>query len=148
LGKTLLSKATADQIVNRVRTVWDVNKSYWYPLFDCKRFDVIAFDSEYIHIPDKLKKLKKIFEEHSVELAYELREDGSSYEISEFLKYEMWDAEPFFEVSECYWFDNNMDWIIYVSHEGTTTFGGEWIRLKIKEELNDWENHISWDTKN
>ncbi|MGO4500073.1 hypothetical protein AB4114_29785 [Paenibacillus sp. 2RAB27] len=148
MGKTLLSEEMAEQIERRVRNVWDINKAYWYPLFNCKRNDVIAFDSEYIHISARLKLLKEIFKEHRIETAYELKEDGSFFLISDFFEYEMWDKEPYFEVSECYWFDNNMDWIIYVSHEGTTTFGGEWLRSKIKEKWNDWRNHISWDIKN
>lgn len=42
MGKTLLSEEMADHIENRVRNVWDINKAYWYPLFDCKRNDIIA----------------------------------------------------------------------------------------------------------
>ncbi|NOV02957.1 hypothetical protein [Paenibacillus planticolens] len=94
MGKILLSEEMAVQVESRLRTVWDINKAYWYPLFDCKRNDVIAFDSKYIHVPVKLKILKEIFEEHSIATAYEIREEGSSFLISDFFKYEMWDEEP------------------------------------------------------
>ncbi len=41
-----------------------------------------------------------------------------------------------------------MDWIIYVSHERTTTFGGKWLVDQSKKVWEDWKSNTSWDTKN
>ncbi|WP_276576012.1 hypothetical protein [Oceanirhabdus seepicola] len=41
-----------------------------------------------------------------------------------------------------------MDWIIYVSHEVITTFGGEWLVKNLKSIWNDWKTNIKWDFKN
>lgn len=49
---------------------------------------------------------------------------------------------------EGFWTSGNMDWIIYASHDGTITFGGEWLINELKSSWGDWKSHIAWDTKN
>jgi hypothetical protein len=117
-------------------------------LFDCNRQDVIAFDLEYIENSDKLETIRNLLREHGVKNIYEVREDGVSNQIIDFLNYEFRCSEPYFWNNECFWFDENMDWIIYVSHEGITTFGGKWFIEQIKIEWVDWGNNTSWDIKN
>lgn len=49
-----LSKPFANQLTRRIRTIWGVNDTYyWYPLSTSRRFDVIAFDSDYIEDVDQ-----------------------------------------------------------------------------------------------
>lgn len=47
-------------------------------------------------------------------------------------------------MSECFWFDSNIDWVIYVSHEATVAFGGEWLVNDIKRQF---ENYIKYEMK-
>ena len=44
-------------------------------------------------------------------------------------------------MSECFWFDSNIDWMIYVSHEATIAFEGEWLVNAIKEKLEDYSKY-------
>lgn len=143
-----LEKDDSENIKSRLDDVWDIKYPYWYPLFDCNRQDVIAFDSEYFENSDKLEIVRKLLRKQGVKNIYEFREDGISNQIIDFLDYEFWCSEPYFWNNECFWFDDNMDWIIYVSHEGTITFGGKWLIEQLKKVCVDWENNTSWDTKN
>lgn len=35
-----------------------------------------------------------------------------------------------------------MDWIIYESHEGSITFGGEWLVKELKSIWTDWKDNM------
>lgn len=144
----LLEKSDSEKIKSRLNIIWHIKYPYWYPLFNCGRQDVIAFDSDYIENGDKLEIVRKILREHGVKNVYEFREDGNSNQIIDSLHYEFWCSDPYFWNNECFWFDDNMDWIIYVSHEGTTTFGGKWLIEQLKKVWEDWRNNTSWDIKN
>jgi len=43
-------------------------------------------------------------------------------------------------MSECFWFDSNKDWVMYVSHEATVAFGGEWLVNAIKRQFKNYQN--------
>ena len=41
---------------------------------------------------------------------------------------------------DCYetvYVDENYDWIVYGSHEGTIAFGGSWLLIEIEKQLRD-----------
>ncbi len=119
--------------------------AYWYPLVP-----VIAFDSDFVAITENINKIRNIFIQHSVSYAIEIREFENARIIEGFT-----DKEYFLEededsvilpyMSECFWYDNNKDWIMYVSHEGTIAFEGEWLVNGIKEQL---ENYSEFEIRN
>lgn len=148
MKKTILSKEEASKIRKELNSIWDISRHYWYPLYDCKRNDLIAFDSEYLDTDSKLIEIKNIFRDRKIMDIYEFREDGISTKISNIVDYDFWETEIYFWNNESFWFDSSKDWIIYKSHEGTTTFGGLWLVNKLKELWSDWNENISWDTKN
>ena len=74
----LLEKGDSEKIKIELNDVWDIKYPYWYPLFDCNRQDVIAFDSEYIENSDRLEIVRNLLREHGVKNVYEFREDGVS----------------------------------------------------------------------
>lgn len=130
---------------DRLNESWNIMHHYWYPLYDCIRDDLIAFDSEYIECDEKMLFLREILIRRNVKSVYEFREDGTSFKVDDFYDYRFWMQDDYFWNNECFWFDKTMDWIIYVSHEGTTTFGGEWLRSSVKNKWKDWKDNISWD---
>jgi hypothetical protein len=148
MKKRLLSQTESTQIKSAVSYTWDITKQYWYPLFDCSREDLVAFDSKYVDHDDKINFIKTILQQHGVKNIYEFREDGVVNEIVDFVDYDFWRSDEYFWNNECYWFSNDMDWIIYISHEETITFGGKWLVDKLKKSWTEWKNNISWDTKN
>jgi hypothetical protein len=79
---------------------------------------------------------------------YEFREDGSAYRINNLQAYDFWDSDDYFWNNEGFWFDDNMNFILYLSHEDTITFGGEQFITEIKGHWHEWNEFLKWDTKN
>lgn len=146
--KTTLSNIKKKGILGKLKSIWDIRKTYWYPLEKCARNDLISFDSEYINKLEKISFIKSILEEHNIVKLYEFREHGLAYEIDNISDYTLWQSDDYFIYNEGFWFDDTMNWIIYKSHEDSITFGGEWIRSKLKEEWKDWYKNLKLDTKN
>ena len=48
---------------------------------------------------------------------------------------------PFYNLAEGYWTSSAMDWIVYMSHEDTTTLGG-WIAEQVKARWSSWQQHV------
>lgn len=42
-----------------------------------------------------------------------------------------------FMIDDTYWFDAGLEWIVYVSHHDTATFGGEWLLDAVREFFKD-----------
>jgi len=146
MRKLSLIGTLASEINSKLCSVWDINNHFWYPLYDCVRDDLISFDKDCIFNDEKLIFIKNVLICHGVSKLYEVREFDYSYEIDSIANYDFWNSEP--HMREIYWFDDNMDWIIYLSHDGTITFGGQWFIDKLKDEWSDWKGYLLYDTKN
>lgn len=48
---------------------------------------------------------------------------------------------PTYNGYEGYWTSDDLDWIVYASHEDSVTVGG-WLLDRIKARWSDWEQHI------
>lgn len=126
---------------------WGIGKHYWYPLTKCNREDLISFDSRHVIKPQKLQEIKSILMQFGVTEIYEFRENGLAYKINNSLDYDFWDSDDYFWNNEGFWFDDNMNFIIYLSHEETITFGGDIFVKEIKSHWQGWKEHLKWDTK-
>ncbi|MDQ0116624.1 hypothetical protein [Paenibacillus harenae] len=143
-----LSNEEFNKIKEKLRQVWDYESPFWYPLDDCIRNDIIAFDSKFVQTQEKLEFIKVLLKKHKVTCLFQLREDGKANKIDDIEEFNFWNSDDYFWNNDCFWFDQSMDWVLYLSHEQTITFGGEWIIEAIKNEWIDWKENISWDTKN
>lgn len=130
--------STANIIRERVESIWDITQHYWYPLYECNRKDVIAFNDDYIE-----KDIKKIKYIQKILLGFN---EGTIYEMNEYRKVFIIDTEKFSpkipDNLERFWFSEDMGWIIYVSHEGSITFGGEKLIELLESEWVDWQSNI------
>lgn len=146
--KNTLNNITKKDILEKLKSTWDIKKQYWYPLEKCRRDDVISFDSDYINKETKISLIKSILKENGVVKLYEFRERGLAYEIDNISNYSLWQSDDYFMYNEGFWVDDTMNWIIYKSHEESITFGGGWLISKLKDEWKDWGKNLKWDTKN
>ncbi|MEQ8154375.1 MAG: hypothetical protein ABRQ25_05765 [Clostridiaceae bacterium] len=139
------------QLGQRLISTMEKWHPYWYPLFPVyKNVPVIAFDSDFVAITENINKIRNIFIQHSFSFAIQIREFENARIIDgftdkEYLLEEDEDSVILPYMSECFWYDNNKDWIMYVSHEGTVAFEGEWLVNDIKEQL---ENYSEFEIKN
>ncbi|WP_258298214.1 hypothetical protein [Paenibacillus peoriae] len=132
-----MSREEMDILFNKLTRKWDISNHYWYPLYDTKACPVIAFDSDAFEEHFGFNNLRIILnklDDEVIEIR-ELKSKGYIVRLDTF--------EPSYEgVGEGYWFDFSMDWIIYCSHEGSITFGGDWIINKVKDMWKDWDRHL------
>ena len=131
--------------IKNLEQKWDIEmgKHYWYPLYKCRREDVVAFKE--LDIEDKKDKIKvEIIVDSILELG-----DLKVYEMNEFEKsiygIDTASLEPFYSADgngEKIWFSGKMNWVIYVFHEGSITFGGKSFIKKIKEKWENWQSDL------
>ncbi len=63
-----------------------------------------------------------------------------------------WSPELEVDVELCYfvgsekiWTSRSFDWLIYISHESSITFAGEWLVAAVKQAWPRWERRIYTD---
>lgn len=122
-----LSETEAIQVRQSLKSRWNFDcwrspNYYWEPLVVASPEPVYFFNTEMLNDKD-FESLGKLLWKLTGDTIYEVTEDKIDYEIetSEIDKYTM----------ETAYTDKLNNWIIYLSHEGTTAFGGD----KLMKEL-------------
>ena len=114
---------------------WDVQPNdYWYPLVPTKITGLVAFDSDAFDAAVPSRALSKILASNDIARIWELREHGPSY-IQDINC-----ISPIYNGAEGYWTSNDIDWLIYASHEMTITIGG-WMLNAVKNIWPKWSHH-------
>lgn len=134
-----LESTKADSLKKHIEFIWDINQHYWYPLYKCKRNDVLAFNDDYINKnEEKITDVRDILLKLNYNSVYEMNEDrliwliDTNSLVPTMSKYN----------DERFWFSEDMSWIIYVSHEGSITLGGEELLNQVKAKWDDWQSNI------
>lgn len=137
--RRVLSHEESKEVWKQLQKRWDVDGNYWYPLRNNMAFsDVIAFEAEWFYFQIPLDMLHGIFKTHGITRIWEAREGGAIYEMD----YEL--LEPYYDGEEGYWTSEDMDWLLYVSHESSLTVAGGWLVSAIKATWPHWQQHL-WD---
>lgn len=148
MEKEQISEEVSIRLRSELENIWDIGKHYWYPLSECTRHDLIAFNCVYIENEEKLNTIITLLKAHGEKQVFEFLETGQTYKLDVSNLYPYYCYNDNLIGGEGFWTSDNMDWIIYASHEGTITFGGDWLIRELKSLWSEWENHIDWDTKN
>lgn len=133
--RRVLSAEESASIWDRLQTDWGVSQGYWYPVVDCKREDMEAFQDTHYEKEVGVEKLRTIFRTHGIEILWEMREDGINYEL------ELSVFEPYYNGNEGYWCDGTFEWIVYASHESSITIGG-WLLPEVKGVWSNWKKRV------
>lgn len=133
-----LESTRAEFLKKRIESTWDITQHYWYPLYDCKRSDVLAFDDDYIkEDTEKITDIRSLLVSFDCDSIYEMDE----YRTVTLIKTNT--LTPYLTDNlERFWFSDDMSWIIYVSHDGSITFGGNKLINQLKLKWKDWEFNI------
>lgn len=129
----------ADHLLKKLLSIWDIEKHYWYPLYDCKRSDVIAFNADYIEdIESKVLDIQNFLLSQNKDRIFEMQEDRTIQMI------ETTSLDPSYDghYGERFWFNEDMNWVIYASHEGSITFGGQELISALKDKWQDWAANV------
>jgi hypothetical protein len=116
--RRVLDAKESERVWAALRSAWDISPGYWYPLCDTERADVEAYDADAFatHVPTEVlcEKLRR----QGVGRIWELKEWGPEFEEALEL------FQPVYDGAEGYWCSQELDWIVYASHEGSITVGG------------------------
>ncbi len=149
--KIELDSSASSVIKTRLNELWDISGYYWYPLSKTNKNNVIAFNYRYINQDNKIDFLWRVLQERGISKIYEYWGNGKCYEYTTLDPTCLfWKSDGYFYecFNEGFWFSEDMDWIIYFTHEETVTIGGSWIIDRVKSQWDDWQKNIDWDTKN
>ncbi|MBM6616682.1 hypothetical protein [Bacillus suaedaesalsae] len=138
----IIDQFTSTTVHNKLKETWDIQQPVWYPLYETKRKDVLAFtvDSPSLNI-EFLNVIKVVFSSYEVNDIYQLQVDilnTPSYQV----KLEELQINRHHFIEDTYWFDSSLTWIIYACHDGYLTIGGEQFIRDIKQAWPTWENNL------
>lgn len=125
-----------DRLWERLETRWGLVQGAWYPLIGADLPPhVLALEAEWFYQAIPLATLHQILAAHGVARVWELREWGIEYEL------DLEAVEPYYTGAEGYWTTDEMDWLIYASHESSLTLAGTWLIAAVQDVWPDWERH-------
>jgi hypothetical protein len=133
-----LNQHESQQIWKKIQERWGANRSYWYPLISTTiPKDVMAFEADWFYYEIPLHVLPSMLKVHGITRIYELREPGGfEYEMDLEL------FEPYYNMDEGFWTSENIDWLVYASHERSLTVAGAWLITAIQAAWPHWEQHL------
>jgi hypothetical protein len=129
------------------QVVWDRLKQrfglgehpFWFPLHGDRPPDTAAFEAGAFYERFGAAGLRGILAQEGVTRLWELREFGAEYELDLCL------VEPSYNGAEGYWTANDMDWLVYASHESTITVSGAALLERLRTRWPAWAAHqIDW----
>lgn len=127
----------AKRLRERLETQWGIGKGFWPPLggpAPCETLHVIGEGLE----NETGAKLNAIIQNRMIGQMYAFDESGNIFitDAAEnlFFRYEAWDT---------FRFDDGMEWIVYITHENTVTFGGDWLLDAVRELFKDQPERLN-----
>ncbi|MBK8428361.1 MAG: hypothetical protein IPL27_21450 [Lewinellaceae bacterium] len=118
----------ANLLRERLLAQWGVGKGHWPPLGDaarCETLHVEGLDDETAaQLTDVIQK-RIIGQVYALDAGEGVFMAGPERLFSRFM------------IDDTYWFDDGLEWIVYVSHHDTATFGGEWLLDAVGELFKD-----------
>jgi hypothetical protein len=128
-----LRETEVESYLRTVEIRWEVTGRSWYPLAGDRPAGVEVFDIDKVPGHNLDDVLDRALGQLTVERAVEIREFGPSREADRpFL-------ELFYNGAEGLFFDSSVSWLIYTSHEGTVTIGGDALIQAVTAEWPAWE---------
>jgi hypothetical protein len=143
--RRVLSDSQARRIAKGVSQRWgfEATKRYWWPLREGypeqMPVDVLVLQERHFYTDLGVDAMRGILLTRGITRLFELTEHhfAPEYEI---------DIELCtFRGNETIWTSRSLDWLIYVSHESSITFAGEWLVAAVKQAWPMWERRIYID---
>ncbi len=139
-------EAHKDRLKLKLKERWNIERDHWIPLSEpSTQEEVVYFPQGYFFKDYGLENLKVVIAEIAQGQIFQRNWEVSGEEFYSIESEEM----VAFENLEKYYFDESCNWIVYVSHENTITFGGEsFIQLLVKKWSNWFKYLNEWESKN
>lgn len=143
--RRVLSDSQARRIAKGVSQRWgfEATQSYWWPLWEGypeqMPNDVLVLQERHFYTDLGVATMRDILRTRGITRLFELAELHRAPEVET-------DVELCtFRGSETIWTSRSHDWLIYISHESSITFAGEWLVAAVKQAWPAWERRIYID---
>jgi hypothetical protein len=128
---------TEKEIIKELKTKWDVNPfQFWIPLSGENEVNTCYFDSVEFNEKFGFDKLNKIYNELKTGKIYEFTYPKETKVINELCVAE-------FSGNDTFYVDENVDFVVYYTHERTIAFAGDELINSIKKEWIEYEKFIN-----
>lgn len=136
-------KVNIKRLKTALKEKWNITADHWIPLdvHDINE-EVVYFPQNYFFKDFGLEKLKILISEIAEYSIYQwnwepIREEFFKITVSEMVE---------FESLEKYYFDENCNCIIYISHENTIAIGGQNLIEKLTQKWENWFKYLNkWE---
>jgi hypothetical protein len=133
-----LTMGESETLRARLKERWDWDGANWYPdAANEVRGYLLALQERHFHTEVSHLTLQAILRRHGMNHLFVIRGEGPDLEIA----IELMDLNE----SGAFWVSGELDWVVYVSHESSITFGGDWLIQEMKEAWPTWERRIWTD---
>jgi hypothetical protein len=137
--RRVIDEDESKRLWNQLKDIWGIGGGCWFPLKEGPTPpNVIAFHLDYFEGMDGVSLLREALKAHGAVNIFQLQEFGPSepeYEI------ELSIFEPIYGTGgEQYSTSEPTDWVVYVSHESSITFAGDWLIQIVKDNWPDWSH--------
>lgn len=133
-----LGTSEAEDLRRRLAVAWEANDNYWYPLVRIERRDVRAFHARAFLADGGGRHLRLALRHHGLGNVFALREIDRSFEVKGTT------VEWIYDFEETFWTDDNLDWVVYASHDDSLAVGG-WLLGDLQSSWPDCRRH-AWLT--
>jgi len=144
-----LSPTKSRRVRAQLAACWGIapREHYWHPLIGEPPPGMLALQRDYCYLEVPPAVLEEALYHHGVTKLWVVTEFGpSEAEPDRELDTDRFDlAEAMSAGMESYTASKKGDWLIYVSHEYSITFAGDWLVAAVQELWPAWPRRISAD---
>lgn len=139
----LLERRERERLWHRVKMRWQIPHSWeWYPLIGepDPASNILCLQEEWFSCAVSPETLSELLQERGIGRVWGIKEGvGIVWEVKRQL------IEPWYDGLESYWTSDELDWLLYVSHESSITIAGAWLIEAVKRVWPRWQEH-QWHT--
>ena len=126
-------------LLAQLRERWSITGKWWVPFEKYNlAYETMVLDSQAVREQLGYTVLRQIVGAGGSGHVYELWEHAR--EPNRELELALW--EPASLWSERYWCSDDLNWLIYTTHDNSTTLAGDWMLQQIKATWPEWEAHL------
>jgi hypothetical protein len=135
-----VDKENIERLKKILKERWNITADHWFPIdeYDINE-EVVYFPQNYFFKDFGLERLKTLISEINESTIYQW-----NWELinEEFYKIQICEMVEFNNLEKFY-FDENCNWIVYLSHENTITIGGQNLIEKLIQDWENWFKHLN-----
>ncbi|MFN5878526.1 MAG: hypothetical protein ACK44B_06660 [Flavobacteriales bacterium] len=138
-----IDKENIERLKKVLNEKWNITADHWFPIdeYDINE-EVVYFPQSYFFKDFGLEKLKTLISEINEGAIYQWNWEVINEEFYKIQIYEMVE----FNNLEKFYFDENCNWIVYISHENTIAIGGQYLIEKLTQNWGNWFKYLNkWE---